>query len=260
VNLSARPAKLFLQLALALTIATPYALSQATDEAAKPEPCPKQAGPLSTKTFYLANTNTNNSVNQDGSELLTALRNILCPTVKVYLVSNQSAIVMQAPADQLALAQRLITDLDRPKKTYRLTYTITELDSGKPIGNQHFSMVVVTGQKTTVKEGDKIPVATGTYSTEHSASQTQFTYLDVGMSFAATLDEFSNGVRLQSKVEQSSVGPSTNIAGVMEPVVRQAVIEGTSFLTLGKPVMLGSVDVPNSTRHLDIDVVMDQVK
>ena len=251
--------------ALTFTIGVPTAIAQ-TSDAIQTDPCQKQAGPVITKTIYSANINTLTNNNFEGNEILSALRNILCSSDKISMLSGASAFVIQATADQIALAERLIAEFDRPQKTYRLTYTITELDAGKTIGTQHFSMVVSTGQRTTMKEGDKIPVATGSYSNGEGTNpanagvQTQFTYLDVGMNFDATLDEFANGVRLQSKVEQSSVGPSNTIAGVQEPVVRQSVLQGTSFLFLGKPVMLGSVDVPDSTRHLDIAVVLEPIK
>jgi type II secretory pathway component GspD/PulD (secretin) len=257
-------AKLFVASALAALMAAPSAFAQAPDTQVKqPDACASQAGSIETKTFILANTSGNSRISLDGSEILGTLRHVLCPLDKVELVNGQNTFVIQAPPADLVLAKRLIEELDRPKKTYRLTYTITELDSGKSIGTQHYSMVLVTGQRTTMKQGDKIPVATGSYSpsgSTASAAETQFTYLDVGMNFDATLEELANDVRLQSKVEQSSVGPSNTIAGVQEPVVRQTVLEGTSFLTVGKPVMLGSIDVPNSTHHFDIAVVMDQVK
>jgi type II secretory pathway component GspD/PulD (secretin) len=209
-----------------------------------------------TRTFYLTNVTQQN----DGNEIMVAIRNMLCPSIRIYYDAAQNAIIIAAPSSQLAIAEKLITELDRPRKTYRLTYTITELDGDKTIGTQHYSMVVVTGQHTTMKEGNKIPVATGSYDTDKATSQTQFTYLDIGMNFDATVDEFTNGVRLQSKVEQSSLGQPSTIAGVTEPVVRQTVLQGTSFLSPGKPVMLGSIDVPSSTRHFDIVVVLDQVK
>ena len=210
------------------------------------------------RTFYL-----NNSVQQSyANELVTALRNMLEPCDKAYLVANQSAIVMEAPPDQLALAQKLITDLDRPRKTYRLTYTVTDVDNGKRIGIQHFAMVVVSGQETKLKQGSKIPIATGSYSAGASTPtlgvQTQFTYLDVGMNFSAQLDEFANGVRLRSSVEQSSVPEDKTIAGVLEPIIRQTTLVGAAFLTPGKPLLLGSIDIPGSTRHLDVEVVMEQ--
>ncbi|MBS1816010.1 MAG: type II and III secretion system protein [Acidobacteria bacterium] len=63
------------------------------------------------QTFYLTNVAAAN----DANELLTALRNIFPPQVKIFLVPSQSAIVMRATPDQLALAKELLTNLDRAK-------------------------------------------------------------------------------------------------------------------------------------------------
>ena len=251
-------AKILAASAMALTLTAPSIHAQAS-EATQPEPCQTQSGPVTTKVFYLVNLG-DDQYHSRAQEMERALLSTLCRSDKISLLAQQSAIVVQAPPDQIALAEKLITEFDRPQKTYRLTYTITELDGDKTISTQHYSMVVVAGQHTTMKEGDKIPVATGSYETDKATSQTQFTYLDVGMNFDATVNEASDGVQLQSKVEQSSLGQPSTIAGVQEPVVRQTVLQGTSFLAPGKPVMLGSIDIPSSTRHFDIAVVLDQVK
>lgn len=219
-------------------------------------PAKTTSGANPTQVFYL----TNISGSGEALDIVNAIRNMLDPQDKVYLVQAQNALFVQGPPDQLTLAQKLINDLDRPRRTFRLTYTITEVDGGKRVGTQHFAMLVVSGQRTTMKQGNKVPVATGTYNAGTASSQTQFTYLDVGMNFDATLDESVNGVRLRSKVEQSSIGEDKSIAGVQEPIVRQAVLEGTSVLTAGKPLILGSMDIPDSTRRLDIEVVMEVVK
>ena len=87
--------------------------------------------------------------------------------------------------------------------------------------------------------------------------QTQFTYLDVGMNFDVNLDELANGVRLRSKVEQLGIAEQTSGVGLQDPIIRQSLLEGTSFLTVGKPLVLGSIDIPGSTRHLNIEVVME---
>ena len=79
------------------------------------------------------------------------------------------------------------------------------------------------------------------------------------MNFSATLDEFANGVRLRTDVVQSSATEQTTIAGVVEPVIRQSELKGAAYLTPGKPLVLGSLDIPASTRHLDIEVVMEQL-
>jgi type II secretory pathway component GspD/PulD (secretin) len=208
------------------------------------------------QTFYLSNVSAQN----DANEVTVALRNLLPPDVKIYLVPNQNAITMRANADELALAQKIISDLDRPKKTYRLTYTTVESEGSKRIGVQHFAMIVTAGQRTVLKQGNKVPIATGSYSaTGSTGAQTQFTYIDVGMNFDATLDELANGARLHSKVEQLSMAEQTSGVGLEDPIIRQSILEGTSFLTLGKPLVLGSIDIPGSTRHLDVEVVMERV-
>jgi len=143
--------------------------------------------------------------------------------------------------------------------TYRLTYTITETDGTRPLGSQHFAMTVnARAGDASLKLGSKVPVITGSYSTTASASQTQFTYLDVGLNIKAHLIEFPGGAQVFSKIEQSSVADKpSNLQG--EPIIRQATLENTALLSLGKPVMLGSLDVPGSTRHLDIEVLLEVV-
>jgi type II secretory pathway component GspD/PulD (secretin) len=208
------------------------------------------------ETFYLTNISQQN----DATEIVTAIRNLLPANSKVFFVFSQNALIVQTTPDQLVLAHKLLSDLDRPKKTYRLIYTITESDDGKRVGTQHFSLVVVSGQRTTLKQGSKVPIATGSYNSGSSTAQTQFTYLDIGLNLDASLDESVNGVRLRSKVEQSGIAEHTTIADVQEPVIRQTVLEGTSILTPGKPLVLGSLDLPGSTRHLDVEVVMEVVR
>ncbi len=205
------------------------------------------------KTFYLTNT----FQAQEAIELDTALRNMLAPENKIYLVTSQNAIVVSGTPQQLEVAKKLIDELDRPKKLYRLTYTVTELDGANRIGTQHFAVVVAGGQRTTLKQGSKVPIVTGNFTSASNSSESQFTYLDVGLNFDATLEEFVNGVRLRSKVERSSVAEST--MGPKDPMIRQTVLEGTSLLSVSKPLILGSLDIPETTRHLDVEVVMDIV-
>jgi type II secretory pathway component GspD/PulD (secretin) len=207
-------------------------------------------------TYYLKNV----SQPSDANEIYTALRNMLPADVKSFLVSSDNAIVVLAGPDQFAIVEELIKNLDRAHRTYRLTYTVSEMDGSKRIDTQHFAMVVAPGQATTLKQGSKVPVVTGSTSASAAAGvQTQFTYLDIGINFEATVDEFANGIRLRTSVDQTSVGEQKSVAEVQEPVVRQTSLKSSSFLTPGKPLTLGSLDVPGSTRHLDIEVVMEQV-
>lgn len=238
---------------LALTLSGSIAWAQPEQVPAKPSPA---SSPTSVQTFYLANT----GAPQDANEVLTALRNILDPRIKMMLVSSRNAIVIDAPPEQLALARKLLNDLDQPRKTYRLTYALTDMDGTRRLGSEHFAMIVVTGQRTQLKQVSKVPVVTGSYKPDSNVPETQMTYLDIGMIFDATVDEFTNGVKLRSKVEQSSVAEERSGVGPQDPIVRSSSLEGSSFLTLGKPLILGSLDIPGTTRHLDIDVVIEPVQ
>jgi type II secretory pathway component GspD/PulD (secretin) len=257
-------------LALSLTVAGivpamgPMALAQAVNGSStdKNDTAPKQenANPKTDtrpfETIYLKNATQQN----DANEITVAIRNMVAPSVKIFLVPNQNAITIRGTEEDIALAKKIVSDLDRPKKTYRLTYTITDLDGSKRVGTQHFVMIVSEGQRTMLKQGSKVPIATGSYKPGGTSdTQTQFTYLDVGMSFDATLDETASGAKLRSKVEQSSIADGNSGVGPQDPIVRQTVMEGTAYLTLGKPQVLGSLDIPGSTRRLDVEVVLEQV-
>jgi type II secretory pathway component GspD/PulD (secretin) len=234
------------------------AKASATADAARPrhEPLCEKPGACSIQTFYLHNAGTPNEAN----EIQTAIRNLLPPDAKIYLVPSQEAIILQATPELIAEAQKVIGELDRPKKLFRLTYTISEMDGGKRTNTQHFSMVAEDGQRVTLKQGSKVPIATGSYSSSGSVGvQTQFQYLDLGMNFDATAVSIAGGAVLKSKVEQSSAAGDTVIAEVREPVIRQATLEGTSMAKLGKPLMLGSLDIPGSTAHLDVEVTVEEV-
>jgi len=168
-----------------------------------------------------------------------------------------AAAAQQAPAP----FQQVPAPVKPLAHTYHVTYTLTVTEAGKRVGIQHFTMTVsAPTNHGTVKMGEKVPVVTGSYGPNPQAGvQTQFTYLDVGINIDAMLAEDANGLELTSKVEQSSVAPApVKLDEVNEPVIRQMVLSNTSLLVPGKPVTLGSLDLPDTTRHIDIEVTAEQ--
>ncbi len=222
-----------------------------------PRGCPTQdffALPM--KTFYLKN----GGQASDGNEVLTGLRLILSPETKLYLVPSQNAIVIRGCPDELVTAQKLLEEIDRPRKKYKLSFTISEMEAGKRVGVQHVSIFVEDGQRTTLKSGSKVPIVTGSYSQTNSVQQ-QMTYLDIGTNFdVTTTSAAGDGVTLKTKVEQSSVAEEKSGIGPQDPVVRQTVLENVSLLKEGTPQVLGSVDMTGSTRRMEIEVVAELVK
>ena len=82
---------------------------------------------VAVQTFYL----TNASQQADANEIVTALRNVLDPTDKVFLVNSQSAIVLRAPPSHLILAEKLLNDLDRTRAEVVVDVAILEVNRDK---------------------------------------------------------------------------------------------------------------------------------
>jgi type II secretory pathway component GspD/PulD (secretin) len=226
-------------------------MAGAQTQSAEQKPAEQRVVPGSYQIFYLSNATRQ----MDMNDIQTDLRNML-PRAKVYGVQTQNAISIQGSADDLALAQKMIADLDRPRKVYRLVYSITEVDGGKRVGTQHFSLIALSGGRTILKQGSRVPIVTGTYEAGTPKQNSQVQYQDVGLSIEATLD----GESLHSKVEQTSPAEERSGVGPQDPIVRQTVLDGMSSLTLGKSVVLGSFDIPGSTRHQEVEVASELVK
>lgn len=216
---------------------------------------PSEAGQI-TRTFHLSAA----ASQAEQNEILTAARNLAPPTLRIILVPSQNAIVVRGTPDGVAQVADLLPQIDHPHKQYRLTYTITETDSGKRVGLQRYSMVLTSGERMQMKEGSRIPIITGSYTKSDQSSEKQTTYLDVGLNFDSIAQEYGNGVQLKSRIEQSSLAAEKSGVGPEDPVIRQTRLEGTTFLTEGKPLSLGTLDVISSTRRLEVEVTVETVK
>jgi type II secretory pathway component GspD/PulD (secretin) len=211
--------------------------------------------PSTYETIFLAYATRDNDMN----DIQTDLRNLL-PKVKVYGLPSQHAISLWAAPEDMALARKIVSDLDRAKRVYRLTYTIADLDNGKRAGVEHYVLIVSSGEKSDFKQGNRVPVITGSYDTGTTTSNSQVQYVDVGLGIEATLDGYGDGVRVRSKISQSSVADEKSGIGTQDPMIRQTQLEATTTLEPGKPVVLGSLDLPGGTRKQEIEVVSELVR
>jgi len=214
------------------------------------------------QTFYLTNVLQQN----DLSDIQTDLRNVL-PKARIYGLPSQNAISMRATPEDIQLAQKIIADLDRPRKVYRLTYTITETEDGKRLGAQQFSLIATSGVKTELKQGKREPAFVGENDakTTNQNPQAEYVgakvqYLDVGVAIEATVEGSSEGLSLRTKIVQSNLAGEKSGVGPQDPVIRQTVLEESSNLLLGKPLLLGSLDLPGGTRKQKIEVVAELVQ
>jgi type II secretory pathway component GspD/PulD (secretin) len=124
------------------------------------------------------------------------------------------------------------------------------------VGTKSFALIVTPGEKTVLKQGSKVPIVTGTADKGSSEQSAEVQYQDVGLEIEASLD----GVKLSTRVVQSSLADERPGVSAKDPVLRQTVLDLVATLEPGKPLVLGSIDVAGSTRHEEIAVVSEVVQ
>jgi general secretion pathway protein D len=119
---------------------------------------------------------------------------------------------------------------------------------------------VTDGQKATLKIGDRVPVATGSFQAGVGAGSsgvsplvnTQFQYIDVGVNVDVTPrvhpdDEIS----LKLKIEVSSVTGTETIGGISQPIISQRTVDHDIRLKNGEVSILGGLLQRTDTNSLN---------
>lgn len=241
-----------------------------------------------TKSFYLTNAPVLQEVN-DIAQTVQRVTDIR----KLFVHAEQNVIVARADPDRIALAEKVIADLDKPKSEIIIDVIILSVtknwarDLGVSLGldgnnlNINFSppppagsfnsassgrisldsltrlsagdysvtlpsvalsallatrgvkvmdkaqLRTVEGQRSTLKIGQKVPYATGSFSPGVAGGisaivNTQFQYFDVGLNIdvIAKVHE-PDEVSLHIESDTSSVADRVDLGGVRQPVIAQ---------------------------------------
>lgn len=304
---------------------TPNTIFIATDNPAKR----KELEQSVLKTFYL----TNLSQPTELQDVVNAIRAVL-DVQRVQQLLSQNALVVRGTPDQIALAQKLVEDLDKARpevivdiavmqvskdrsRTLGLnpptsatvtlqsnlnntTTTTGTTNSGNTgtvsqssgtnginlntLGNLNATDFQVTipsanlsavlgqsdtkliqnpqiraldGQKASLKIGDRVPVATGSFQPGiggvgiNPLVNTQFQYLDVGVNIDITPHVHANGeVTLKILMDVSAVTGQQNIGGISQPIIGQRKIEHEIRLKDGEANLLGGIMEDQQTKSL----------
>ncbi len=281
------------------------------------------------KTFYL----TNLSQPTELQDVVNAIRAVL-DVQRVQQLLSQNALVVRGTPDQIALAQKLVEDLDKARPeviidiavmqvskdrsrtlglnpptsaTVQLQNNITSsttttgttssgnsatITSGtgttginlNTLGNltaENFQVTIpaanlsvvmgasdtkliqnpqiraLDGQKASLKIGDRVPVATGSFQPGiggvgiNPLVNTQFQYLDVGVNIDVTPRVHANGeVTLKITMDVSAVTGQQNIGGISQPIIGQRKIEHEIRLKDGEANLLGGIMEDQQTKQL----------
>jgi general secretion pathway protein D len=305
---------------------TPNTIFVATDSPAKR----KELEQSVIRTFYLTNLSQPNEL----QDLVNILRTLL-DTQRLQQFPSQQAIVVRGTPDQIAMAGKLIEDLDKSRPEVVVEIAIMQVTRDKmrnlginpptsvavslqqstpttsttsvtgaagntgtattssgttgqitlnTLGNlnaTNFSVTIPTatanflmsdssskliqqpqirasdGQKASLKIGERVPVATGSFQPGiggvgiNPLVNTQFNYIDVGVNIDITprvhgLDE----ITLKLSVDISAIDSYQNIGGISQPVIGQRKIENEIRLREGEVNILGGILENTQTKSL----------
>lgn len=142
---------------------------------------------------------------------------------------------------------------------YRLDFSLNELQEGKKTNTRHYSLNLTAGSGDEIKIGTRVPVRSASLTGANmNTPVTQFQYLDVGTNIWAFLREVGNDLQLEVKGEVSDLDKAPN--NDLAPIVRQMKISGSTLLVTGKPILIGSMDDPNSNRQFQLEVTATKLK
>jgi len=277
------------------------------------------------KTFYLSNLSQPTEL----QDVVNAMRTIL-EVSRIQQLPSQGAIVVRGTPDQVALAQKLVDDLDKAKPEVLIEVSVMQVsrDKAHTLGiNPPTSMSValqpnvstvtptttatgttpssttssgslslntlaylnatdfqvtipqatasalmtdsdtkviqspqiraLDGQKATLKIGDRVPVATGSFQPGiggvgiNPLVNTQFQYLDVGVNIDITPRVHAGReVSLKMTMDVSDVDSYVSIGGISQPVIGQRKIENEIRLKDGEVSLLGGMMEDTKTKSL----------
>jgi general secretion pathway protein D len=143
------------------------------------------------RTFYLSNT----VQAQDLTEIVTGLRQLL-DLKRIQQLNAQNAIIIRASPDQLAIAEKMIRDIDKAKPEVVVQVQVVEarLDHMRNLGvlpGQTASIQIVPpGTTTTTTGGTNTNTGSSTSSTTNILTLADLAHL-TGANYAVTLPTFT---------------------------------------------------------------------
>jgi hypothetical protein len=134
---------------------------------------------------------------------------------------------------------------------YRVDFSVNEMEDGKKINTRQYSMNLNAEESNEIKIGTRVPF---------EPKQGEFQYIDVGTNIWCRLEERSNGLSIAVRAEISNFAMPDQTAEQTRPIIRQLSIKASTVAQLGKPMVVGSVDDPNSKRTFQLEVTVTKLK
>jgi hypothetical protein len=142
---------------------------------------------------------------------------------------------------------------ERPlTSAYRLDFSVNEIEDGKKINTRQYSTNLKGNDNGDIKIGTRVPA---------EGKNGEFEYLDVGTSIQSQMHERRDQLELFVHAEISNFAiPDQAQSNTSHPVLRELNISASTLVLLGKPMLLGSVDDPNSKRQFQLEATVTKLR
>jgi hypothetical protein len=137
-------------------------------------------------------------------------------------------------------------------EAYRLDFSINELEDGKKINTRQYSMNLNGNDTNEINIGTRVPV---------EGKQGEVQYMDVGTNISGRLQTRNGQLQLFTHTTVNNFAmPEHAQEHDSRPVIRQLKIGGSTVVVLGKPMVLGVADDPNSKRQFQVEVTVTKLR
>ncbi|MGC2695680.1 MAG: cohesin domain-containing protein [Candidatus Angelobacter sp.] len=212
------------------------------------------------KTFYLGNV----SGATDLQDIVNAIRTVL-EVQRIQQVPSQSAIVIKGTPDQLALASKMIDDIDKPKPEVIVDVVVAQVRRDKlrnlGITPPQNATVALQGVNTTTSTGTG--TGTGTTTTANTGSPLNFNDLQHlnSTNYAVTIDPLK-AVALFSDadtriIQSPRVRATDNEKATLTIADKIPIATGSFGTPLGVGTAVGAVGVNTQFTYTDVGVKME---
>jgi hypothetical protein len=169
-----------------------------------------------------------------------------------FMIGSRATTVAQDSAAKPEMNAKPSKRAEKPVHAYRVDFSLNELEDGKKINTRQYSVNVNSDESNEIKIGTRVPV---------ESKEEEFQYLDVGTNVWCRIEERSDGVALSVRAENSNFAiPDQGTGHDARPVIRQLKISGSTLALLGKPMIVGSMDDPNSKRQFQLEVTVTKLR
>ena len=159
----------------------------------------------------------------------------------------------QAKSSTEARAQPGVDTTEKPVHAYRLDFSVNELEDGKKINTRQYSLNLNADDANEIKIGTRVPI---------ESKQGEFQYLDVGTNIWCRIGERSGRHPAERTRRDQQFRHSRAAGRPRRPVLYYGNSRSTPalWLCLGKPMVVGSVDDPNSKRQFQLEVTVSKLR